>query len=357
MLPRINNRAITDAISCYVIEERNGIFDLEMVYPINGKVYNEFALGAEIRAKPSQHLNYFYADSMATFEIYKITRGIGSTINIYAHHISYRLNKVVCKPFSAGSKAQALKALQEMSVPQTHGFRFNCETDITKDYKLPTPRSIRNVLGGMEGSILDVYGTDEIVWRDSEVYLSDHRGAEQPLTIQYGVNMTSFDQTLDNDDLITAIFPYWVDKTGEYSTGPVEKPFKVMLPELYLESEYADQYPRTMCVPVDLTDRFKTIPTVDQLRAEAQAYLDKAPETTISDNIKLSFADLRQAARPSPPWQTYQLPSIGLCDTISVNYPHLGIKGKAKIVKVKFNVLRDRYEEIELGDLRRGLHL
>ena len=32
---------LSDAISCYVTEERNGIYELKMDYPINGLHYSE----------------------------------------------------------------------------------------------------------------------------------------------------------------------------------------------------------------------------------------------------------------------------------------------------------------------------
>ena len=45
--------ALSDAISCEVLEERNGQYELEMKYPISGQHYSDLALRMIILAKPN----------------------------------------------------------------------------------------------------------------------------------------------------------------------------------------------------------------------------------------------------------------------------------------------------------------
>ena len=44
---------LTDCVSCVVTEERNGAFELEMAYPVDGAFYTFIVVDAIIKAKPS----------------------------------------------------------------------------------------------------------------------------------------------------------------------------------------------------------------------------------------------------------------------------------------------------------------
>ena len=89
--------ALSDAISCTVTEERNGIFELEMQYPITGIHYAELTNRNILLVKPSP-----YHDP-EPFRIYRITKPLTGRITIYAQHISYDLSGIVVSPFTAGA--------------------------------------------------------------------------------------------------------------------------------------------------------------------------------------------------------------------------------------------------------------
>ena len=74
---------LRDAVSCTVTEERNGAFELEMVYPITGQHYSSLALRGLILAKPNPYGEAQY------FRIYKISRPINGQVTVNAQHISY----------------------------------------------------------------------------------------------------------------------------------------------------------------------------------------------------------------------------------------------------------------------------
>jgi phage-related protein len=46
---------LVDVASCVVTEERNGIFELKMEYPVNGVHFKEITVDRMILAKPSQN--------------------------------------------------------------------------------------------------------------------------------------------------------------------------------------------------------------------------------------------------------------------------------------------------------------
>ena len=49
---------LSDAISCVVREERNGQYELEMVYPESGAHFSEIAIRGIIVAKPSANSSF-----------------------------------------------------------------------------------------------------------------------------------------------------------------------------------------------------------------------------------------------------------------------------------------------------------
>ena len=86
---------LRDAVSCTVTEERNGAFELEMVYPITGQHYSSLALRGLILAKPNPYGEAQY------FRIYKISRPINGQVTVNAQHISYDLSGIPVGPCKA----------------------------------------------------------------------------------------------------------------------------------------------------------------------------------------------------------------------------------------------------------------
>ena len=105
----------------------------------------------------------------------------------------------------------------------------------------------------------------------------------------------------------------------------------------------------TTIVPValDMSAEFLEQPTEAELRAAALDYLNKHTPWIPNENIKIDFIQL---------WQTTEyanvanLQKVRLCDTVNVYYPALGVTlNDIKVIKVVYNVLADRYDEMELG--------
>ena len=76
---------LSDAISCEVTEERNGMYELQMQYSITGIHFNEIEQRNIILAKSN------YTDDPQPFRIYRITKPLNGICTIYAQHITYDL--------------------------------------------------------------------------------------------------------------------------------------------------------------------------------------------------------------------------------------------------------------------------
>lgn len=115
---------LSDAVSCKVIEELNGQYELEMTYPVSGRLFSSIVYSSIIVAKPFQNGN------LQAFRIYKISKPMKGLVNIYARHISYQLNHIPCSSFSGQSCAQVMAAIPT-AVAEYCPFTFS--TDITEN--------------------------------------------------------------------------------------------------------------------------------------------------------------------------------------------------------------------------------
>ena len=143
--------AISDAISCTVTEERNGLFESEIQYPVSGLHYSEIKNRSIIFVKPDPYRE------PEPFRVYRITKPLSGQVTIYAQHNSYDLSGIPVSPFSAGSVVAAFSNFQTQSAID-NPFTFWTDKTSQGSFTVEVPSSIRSLLGGSEGSILDVYG-------------------------------------------------------------------------------------------------------------------------------------------------------------------------------------------------------
>ena len=324
---------LVECIRCEVTEERNGIYECEFDYPISGRFCNEMMEnGGVISVTHDDN-----GDKQA-FDIYGYSAPIDGVVTFNAHHISYRLNGVIVTPFNANSCAAALQGIKTHSA-NNNPFTFSTDKTASGPYTVATPSNARGLLAGNAGSVLDIYGTGEYKFDMFNVGLFLHRGRNTDVQIRYGKNLTDITSTLDKSATFNAIAPYWTN--GEET---------VTLPEVYIAlSGETDIY----CVPVDLTADFENKPTVGELRADANRYLSTINPNVPDENITIDFAAL---------WQTtdYEdvaaLERVGLCDTVSIYFEALGVtQAQAKIIKVVYDVLRERYISMEFGKVQTTL--
>ena len=335
-----NGLGTLDAITCVVTEERNGVFELEMSIAETSLHANEIEMTSIIVAKVPDKAN------KQAFRVYKITKPVNGVFTAFAQHISYQLSFIPTMPFAVTASASACnQTLQGLIANAVESCPFTFATDVTTvaSYKQEVPASIRSRLGGVEGSVLDQFG-GEYSWDNYSVSLLAHRGVTTPtVTLRYGKNITDLNQEENIESTITGIVPYWVSSDGETT---------VTLPEKSIDSQYASSYPFKRTVPYDFSMTWEEQPTEAQLRAKAQAYMNAAGVGVPKVSIKLSFIDL---AKTEEYKAVAAMQQVKLCDIIGVYFEKLGISTTAKIVKVVYDVLAERYDSVEIGTLRSNL--
>lgn len=325
---------LADAISCTVVEERNGSYELEMEYPLGGINYDEIRNNRIILAMPSD------GHTTQPFRVFKITRPIGGVVKIYAVHLSYDLSGIPVAPFTANDCSSALNGLKSNSMIANP---FEVWTDISGSgkYKQNSPASFRSRLAGTDGSILDSFGKGaELEFDRLTVKVHQNRGRDNGVTIRYGKNLTDLKQQESIENVRTGVIAYWYkeeNNTQDVIVGEIQ----------YLEN-HAD-YPKENIHVLDCSADFDKKPDKQQLNTRAKQYIKANNIGVPKVSIDVSFIQL---------WQTEEyknivsLERVSLCDTVHVAFDKLGVNAVAKVIKTEFDVLNERYIKITLGEAR-----
>lgn len=320
---------LRDCISCVVTEERNGIYECDFEYPVTGQNYDKIQIGRIVGVTHDD------SGDVQPFDIVGHEEPINGVVTFHAVHISYRQSKITVNGTNINSLAEAFAQLGSAATPSNP---FEYQTDKTSTGYIGAfdgvPKSVRSILGGVEGSILDAYG-GEYEWNKFLVTLHSARGVQRDFTVRYGVNMTDFNDSTDGSGTYSSVIPYWTDGAvtivGDKQTSGGTTPSG-----------------RDECIPLDVSERFESQPTKAQVEAAGLAMLNSGLHYLPAQTIKVSFVRLQDTGEFD---EFANLLRCGLCDTIRVIFPDYKSSGYFKIVKTVWDVLGERYEEMELGDL------
>ena len=334
---------LKDATKCTVTEERNGSYECSLQYPITGQWYDQITEGCIIKAKAND------TSEPQLFRIYKSSKPLKGIVTYSAEHISYDLNGIPTLGFSVKNvtpQAAITRAIQDAGLPSA----FTAISDIStlNSTTILTPCSVRAILGGQAGSVLDVWG-GEFEFDNFVVKLHKHRGSDRGVSIEYGKNLKDLKQEANIADCYTHLMPY--ARYSQDGEGDEKIEVYVYLSEKVLPLNNAENIGHSKAYIMDFTDRFKEGEeiTEEALRAKATAYAAAAELGVPKVNITVSFVQL---------WQTEEYKNIAplervmMCDTVAVRFSKLGVTASAKVIKTTYNTLEEKYDSVELGDAK-----
>lgn len=342
---------LSDAISCIVTEERNGAYELAMEYFEGGKHAEDIAIDRIIFAKPSA------LHDPQPFRIYKVTKPLNQRFKVLARHISYDLNYISvnpCGPYnSAYTAMNGLKDNANSISPFTVG---TVTATGTASFQVTEPASFRNWIGGREGSVIDTYG-GELEWDRFTVKLHSARGINRGLTLRYGKNISDISQEQGIDHTISGVTPFMKAGDGSMLTLPehtVFRPSVYSTPQRVVTmdcSQYVDEQAIREANPTE-TDQQIDARLISAMRTVAQDYVNGLSPTPVS-SIEVAFVNLGDTEEYKDIKTLFI--QADLCDTVSVEYPRLGISTTAKIIKTEYNVLLERFEKLTIGKIKASL--
>lgn len=344
--------ALPDAASCIVTEERNGGYEVEMEYPLTGSHFQDIQKRRILYVKPNPY------DDPQPFRIYSITKPINGIVTVHAAHLSYDTSGAIVKlfPADAGSASAAMSYLKNFSVPSTP-FTFFTNVGKSGTMSVPKPSSIRSLLGGSDGSILDTFG-GEYLFDKWNISLLESRGTDRGVTIRYGKNMTDLEQEENDTDFYTGVYPFWYSESEDGGLVTLSANNGIV--------NASGTYDFVKIMPLDLSSEDFSKETTDSegyvttIEKPTEAELLAAAKKYISDNkigvpkvsLDVSFVMLAQTEE----YKNFaRLETVKLCDTVTVEFEKLGVKTTAKCIKTVYNVLTGKYNSIELGEPKSSL--
>ncbi len=339
--------SLIDAASCSVYEERNGEFELTMEYPVTGRHFSDLALRRIIFAKPNPYGN------AQPFRIYDISKPIDGIVNVSAHHISYDLMGYPIAPFQTESLTGVFEEMNSQMKQSWNSkkppFTFSTTKDETAgEFNLVAPCNARALLGGSEGTILDRW-PGEYEWDRWNVRYYQHRGDDRGVVIEYGKNLTDLQQDENCENCWTGVYPYYytepqTDSEGNTTCGLVQLSNKII--------NLPGTYDHQRILILDLSSEFQEQPTEAELRERTNKYIEDNTLDEPDVSLTVSFVSLESTTN----YKDFKfLEQVRLCDTVSVYFPLLNVSSTARCISTTYNVITDKYTEIELGKAKSNL--
>lgn len=319
---------LVDAISCTVRTELNGIDELTMTYPVNGQLFSEIALRAVIVANVPGRGNQPY-------RIYRITKPLNGIVTVYARHLCYDLAGIVVRPFSASNIQGAFAGLVNNAMTENN-FTFSTGRVTSAQFRVEVPTAVWDLLGGQEGSILDVYG-GEYTFDGFTVRNSTRIGTNRGVSVRYGVNMTDLEQEENCANCYTGVVAYWQDEDEVVYSSVVSA---------------AGTYGYTKVLSVDMSSDFEEKPSTAELNIAAAAYITDNQIGVPEVSWRVAFVTLAQTEEYK---NIAPLETVELGDTVGVRFERLGVDASARVCAIEWDTLLERYNAVELGRLKANI--
>ncbi len=337
-----------------VTRERNGNYTLYAEIPVNDPMAS--ILQKEMKLKADAGLR----TKNQTFEISRVVKDSSNIVKIYGQHISHKLEYMALRNATAfaGSAYSALGIWKGVLIGD---LRFDVWSDIQTVGKgvfdISKMENARQALGGVEGSILDIYG-GEYEFDNMTVRLHKQLGRTAPTVLEYGRNILSAESDETIESSYTSVLPfatYTPDKPEGDTSDSQPDPVTVTLPEDYVDSKYKALYAHRRIKIVDFSSEFKSdsknkdIPTPEKLRKLATDYMERNAIGKPKINIKIEYADLAKTLDYADRgW----IEELELCDIVPIYYPQIGLTDEtAKVTTVTYDFVNERNESVEFGDI------
>lgn len=314
-----------------VNEKLNGEYTIDMVYPASGTHFADIDTGVYVKTTVNP------SGEMQIFRLETVVKRSDQKVEMRGNHISYELNGIPVSPFVAQGITETLNGFKTHSMI-TNPFTY--WTDITNEsstYNQIVPQSARACLGGVEGSLLDIF-RGEYEWDNFNVKVWSRRGTDNGVTIRYGKNLISMSQEKAIENVFTGVVSYWMQDDA-MSTGTVQ----------YVPNH--ESYPKQRIRVYDATSDFESQPSAGQLDTRSQQYISDNNIGEPKVSLDLSYIDLANTLN----YLDLPIQSVAMGDTVHIIFEKLGVNTSARVVETTWNVNKNRYDSIVIGSVKSNI--
>ena len=320
--------ALLNTISCEVKEEINGAYELNATILADDPRISYVKVGNIITAKPNM------TDPVQAFVIESVEKNIDGEVTVYATHIAQHRTKLIpVSPFTATSLTNTLRFIKTNSL-ESNPFTFKSTKNVSTQFSFNVPKTVRQLMGGEEGSILDVY-RGEYRFDNFTIELVTKRGRDSGVQIMYGKNMTDFNsgEEFGWSETITGVIPYWTDEETTV-IGDIQY------------SSLADKFDYHKTIVKDCSDRYEEAPTVAELNSYALSWINSKGNPSLTLSVGFDQYGLTDS----------QVNALELGDTVHVLNSLYQTSYDSRIVSITFDVLAEKYTELQIGSLTANLN-
>lgn len=310
-------------------EELNGIYEAEFTCLMTEKYFDLLHVEGLV-ALPTEK-------GEQIFRIYYISKPLNKVVTVKCRHDTYDLTKTIVQPFEATGAAAAVAGIMANVMTATP---FTITTDIsnsTSVFQLTQPRAFRQILGGYQGSFLDVF-RGEYEWDNLEVKMLARRGADRGVRIAYRKNLTGCKMELDSSAVYTSVMAFVnIDNNVVYGN---------------VYHKITATYPKVLILDASNDFSIDNIPTAADLTTYAQTY---------ATNNDIESPKLTASIEFVPLWQTDEykevapLERVSLGDTVHADVSEMGMTATARVIKTVWNLNTQRYDSLILGSVKSSL--
>lgn len=317
---------LSDVESCECTEKLNDSYEIVLKMRSTAVHANDVDVDCVIKAKPN------YEDRAQPFRVYSVEKDHSGEITICAAHISYDTCGIPILPFTVENLDDAVENMNtNRMLLSDSAFVINAEFSAEGNMEVKSPTSFRSLLGGSTVSIVEIYG-GEYHYDNYTVNLVKRRGKERGVCFRYGKNIADFNQTLDSQNLYTAVLGYW-KKSGSNNQNDT------IIYGNIIQCEGVFPYDKIYIL--DTSSEIKTEgnadATVEQIDEKVTEYIEKNAPGIMDDNIKIDY--------------TKDDDAIQVCvgDIVGIIYPEYKINMVARCKTVVFDCLEEKNISIEIG--------
>ena len=336
---------INHCTKCLVKEVRNGAYTLTLETTENDDCADMITSQKIIGAKANPF------DGIQYFEIQKTERTTDGIIKVEAKHVKNFCFQICSEgdltaehyvAYESGTPTQIWNKLKSDYITTTIPFTFTSNITSSKNFSLGlnVAESLGNILGGKEGSFLDLWG-GEFHWNNYTIEFLSSRGTAKDYQIRYGSNVSDVKQTESCEETYTHILPY-----GKVSNGTNKIHF---FAPLYAIPNNQSLYTKVFMLDcTDLLDNYVAGThgeNYSTIRAAMRNYAATYASNHSLGKINVSISVTLRA-------ELDEMAQIGLCDTVKVVLDNFGTEATAKITEATYDSLMERWDKLVVGTAR-----
>lgn len=234
-----------DAEECKVTEARNGKFEIEMIYPLQGDWTTEIVHNRIILARPNDY------DKPHAFRIYE------TAVDLEANHMTVKgvtitddLAGNIVKPFMtiAVNPNSAWTYIRSNALDDIR-YRFWSDISSMYSFVLSEAQNVWATMVGEKESMVSIFG-GEVKRENDSIYLYRRRGTDHVTTIRPRKNLKNIKITTNMVGKYTRILPY-----AKYTPEGENQEEQTIYGDVIYSDHYND-YAVKRIVPIDISKKF-----------------------------------------------------------------------------------------------------